>query len=261
MPADFARRLGTIKSHLKWVRHALDSTQKRNRATLPHELLDILLREQEYSFEHVITRDESWFFLHYPNESAWAESQDELPVRVMHTITTKKCLISVLCSVNWIHSLLISRQGSRTTQQSFCNVVVPSLVENICSHSRRRSLKGFDVHLNNSRQSSDSLQVTKARRMTRPAYSPYLSPSDFFLFGFLKHQIQGIHFPDLETLKNTICRIFGKSDRKVLISAFLDWIEWLEWVIENDGEYHNRQRKNESKMLASERETAIVQTF
>jgi hypothetical protein len=67
---------------------------------------------------------------------------------------------------------------------------------------------------------------------------PRLAPSDFF-FGFLKQQIQGVHFLDRDPLKSTICRIVGEIDRKVLISVFLDSIERMEWVIKNDGEYYN----------------------
>jgi hypothetical protein len=58
-----------------------------------------------------------------------------------------------------------------------------------------------------------------------------------------------------------LCRIFGEIDREVLISVFLDWIERLEWVIETDGEHHNSQIKDESKMFASEREIAVKGTF
>jgi hypothetical protein len=76
------KNLGLKEFHRRWVPCSLDSTQKRNRVTLSHELLDILPREETYGFEHVISGDESWFFRHYPTESAWAVSQDEHPVRV-----------------------------------------------------------------------------------------------------------------------------------------------------------------------------------
>jgi hypothetical protein len=76
--------------------------------------------------------------------------------------------------------------------------------------------------------------------MPQPAYCPDLAPSDFFLFGFLKRQLQGIHLADREALKNRICQIFGEIDREVLISVFVEWMEWLQWVVENGGEYYNR---------------------
>jgi hypothetical protein len=70
-------------------------------------------------------------------------------------------------------------------------------------------------------------------------YSRDLAPGDLIIFGFLKQQIQGVHFPDRKTLRNTICRLFGQIDRKVVISVFLNWIGRLHWVTENGGEYAN----------------------
>jgi hypothetical protein len=117
-----------------------------------------------------------------------------------------------------VHSLIDVRKG---------NVIKPSLVQDICSSSRRRSLKHLQVHFenaprHNSRQSNDCLHGTKTRRMAQPADSPDLGPSDFFLFGLLKQYIQGVHFLDRETLKSPICRIFNEIDREVFIPVFLD---------------------------------------
>jgi transposase len=88
--------LALQKFNLRWVPHRLDSTQKQNRVTFSRALLEVLRREQQNNFDHVITGDESWFFIHYPNESVWAGSRDEVPVRIKQTIDTEKCLISVL---------------------------------------------------------------------------------------------------------------------------------------------------------------------
>jgi histone-lysine N-methyltransferase SETMAR len=136
----------------------------------------------------------------------------QLPVRVKPTIDGEKCLISVLWSVNGIQSLRDIPKGETFNSAFFCDVALPSLIGNSCSLSRRRSLKGLDVHLenahpHNSRQPSHCPRAMRARRMAQPAYSPALAPSDFFLFGFLKQSIQGVHFPYRDTLKSTICLI------------------------------------------------------
>jgi transposase len=75
---------------LRWVPHTLDSTQKQNRVTFSRALLEVLSREQQNNFDHVITGDEPWFFLHYPNESVWAESRDEVPARGEQIFDTTK---------------------------------------------------------------------------------------------------------------------------------------------------------------------------
>jgi hypothetical protein len=176
--------------------------------------------------------------------NSFGQNLDMKSLRIKQTIDAEKCLISILWFVNGIHSLVDIPKGESYSSAFFCNVVVPNLVENICSGSRRRSLTGFYVHLDNERphnshQSNDRLQSTKAQRMPQPAYSPDLAPSDFFLFGFLKQQLQGVHLADREALKTAICQLFSQIDREVLISVFVDWMERLKWVIESGWEYYN----------------------
>jgi hypothetical protein len=225
--------LALQKFNLRWVPHTLDSARKQNHSTFSHVLLEVLRREQQNNFDRAIIGDESSFFLDYPHESVWAESADEVPVGIKQRIDTEKCLISVLWSRNGVQSLVDIPNGESSSSSFFCSVVVPGLVEDIHSASGRRSLKGFYVHLDNarprnSRQSNDCLQGTKAPWMPQPVYSRDLAPSDFFLFGCLKRQLQGVHLADRATLKSTICRVFSEIDREVLISIFVEGMERLQ---------------------------------
>jgi hypothetical protein len=67
---------------------------------------------------------------------------------------------------------------------------------------------------------------------------PKFGPSDFFFSVFLRQQLQGLYFPDRETLKRAICRTFSEINWAVLVYVFLDWIERLHWVIENGWDDH-----------------------
>jgi hypothetical protein len=143
--------------------------------------------------------------------------------------------------------------------------MVPSLIDDILSRSRRKSLKGLYVHSDNvrphnSRQSIDCLQATKARRIAQPAYSPGLTPNDFFLFGYLKQKLQGVHIPNRERLNPEIIRILAGIGPDVLISVFEDWIKMLEWVLQNGGEYHNNQTKKKRNRFLFDREKVIIRT-
>jgi hypothetical protein len=71
--------------------------------------------------------------------------------------------------------------------------------------------------------------------MAQQAYSPDLAPSEFFLFGYLKQQLQRVYIPDRERLKSEIIRIFGEIGPPAFISAFEDWITRSEWVVQNVG--------------------------
>jgi hypothetical protein len=73
----------------------------------------------------------------------------------------------------------------------FTDTVMPSLIENIISRSRRKKLKGWVIHidnvrLHNLRISQECTIAAKAERLPRPAYSADVTPSDFFLFEMSK---------------------------------------------------------------------------
>jgi hypothetical protein len=133
-------------------------------------------------------------------------------------------------------------QGESYNSSFSCPVVVPGLVDDICSGSRRGSLKGCCIHLDdarphNSRQSNDCLPDTKAQWMRQPADSPDVAPRDFFFFDFLKRRLRGVQLADREALKSTVRQISDEIDREVLISVSMEWLERLQWVIKNGGEY------------------------
>jgi transposase len=88
--------LGLKKFHLRWVPHSLTPNQKSERVTLSGQLLRELEESQADNFERVITGDESWFFLYYPHESAWAPSREDVPERIRQKIDTTIKLSSVM---------------------------------------------------------------------------------------------------------------------------------------------------------------------
>jgi transposase len=120
--------LGMKKFNLRWVTHALNSSQKAERVTLSHEILAVLESDPRNSFQNVITGDESWFFLYYPRFSIWAQSRDEVPERMSQKIDSEKCLISALWSVNGIHRLEDVPKGTSYDSAFFCDIIVPRLV-------------------------------------------------------------------------------------------------------------------------------------
>jgi hypothetical protein len=71
-------------------------------------------------------------------------------------------------------------------------------------------------------------------------YSPDLAPSDFLLFGHIKHYWQGIAFPSREELLAAIHEmreIVGAIPRPALEDVFRHWMEELEWISQNNGDY------------------------
>jgi hypothetical protein len=61
----------------------------------------------------------------------------------------EKCLISLLWSVNGIHSLVDVPKGSIYNSAFNCDPVIPSPFDGITLHSRRKSLKRSIIQLDN----------------------------------------------------------------------------------------------------------------
>jgi hypothetical protein len=71
-----------------------------------------------------------------------------------------------------------------------------------------------------------------------PPYSPDLAPSDFFLFGHVKHALERDEFPSEEALLTAIHSVLSNLTGDTLRAVFAKWIEWLNWVALNEGHYY-----------------------
>jgi hypothetical protein len=49
--------------HLRWVPHPLTPKLKEQRRLYANEMIAVLLSAQKYGLHHLVTGDESWFFL------------------------------------------------------------------------------------------------------------------------------------------------------------------------------------------------------
>jgi hypothetical protein len=79
----------------------------------------------------------------------WTPSRDVIPERIRQTIDTDSYLISIIRSVNGISNLLNGSKGIVYHRPFFCDSVVLGLVQITCAYSRRMTLKGIMMHLDN----------------------------------------------------------------------------------------------------------------
>jgi hypothetical protein len=121
--------------------------------------------------------------------------------------------------VNGISSLVDVPKGSIYDSAFFCNIVLPSLFDVIALYSRRKSLKGLYINLNNARshdtrRSTECLHAKKIHRIPHLAYSSDLAPSTFFLFGDVKRKLPDCDISDRQSLKARSLTFSTKSDKK-----------------------------------------------
>jgi hypothetical protein len=104
----------------------------------------------------------------------------------------------------------------------FVKSVVPDLVEHVCQESRRKTLRGIMVHLDNarshsSRKSDPVLSATKVRRIPAPVYNRDLSPSNFFLFEMLKERMSGTSYSSPDELISAINELIASLPKDQLV--------------------------------------------
>jgi histone-lysine N-methyltransferase SETMAR len=81
------------------------------------------------------------------------------------------------------------------------------------------------------------IQRLKITRLPQPAYSPDLSPCDFWFFVFAKQAIQDDVFDNADQLMQHVHSIFDQVTFEDLQRVFLKWMERLSWVVEHDRAY------------------------
>lgn len=236
--------LGLKKFMSRWVPHLLTSEQKSQRVSLASELLGTLEPMTRTQLGHVITADESWFYLSYDRSGVWAKSAEEAPPRVLPKIDTPKVMVTVFWGINGVILLDALPPGQRFNTTYMCDVILPELDRIVRLKRPAMGLRGMKLHFDNarphtSRATLDKLAELKLTKLPQPPYSPDLSPSDFYLFGYLKSRLAGSTFPNTEALLARLREIFASIEQKVLDSVYEEWKIRLSRVIELGGEYYH----------------------
>jgi hypothetical protein len=74
------------------------------------------------------------------------------------------------------------------------------------------------------------------KRASHAPSSPDLAPSDFYLFGYVKYQLQGHEFTEGTELVSAISEIWNQIPTDTLFHVFDDWMRRLQRCIDISGE-------------------------
>ena len=71
----------------------------------------------------------------------------------------------------------------------------------------------------------------------QPEYSPDIASSDFFLFGYVKKQLECKHYMSEDDLYDDIVEILTEIPSEVLKSAYQAWIKRMNGAVDSKGIY------------------------
>jgi hypothetical protein len=110
-------------------------------------------------------------------------------------ISAKKTMLSVYFSRHGFVSIELLPQGERKNSRFFTETVLPSIEDSLLVAAPRMRAKGNPVHIDNAKPHDSEISFSKTDeigfiRITQPLFSPDFPPWIFFLFGYLKEELE-----------------------------------------------------------------------
>ena len=238
-------KLGLRHVLLRWIPHSLSDAQREDRVSVARALLIELESTQFNKLAYLMTSDETWVTFANPHSSCWARSRDEAGERARQTITKAKTLVVVFWGFTGFFYATTVPIGMTYNSAYVRDCLVPQLTEDVSKTRKITGLKGTVLHWDNarahtSRETKELLEDKKVKILPHLAYSPDLSPPDFFIFGTLKERMKGTTFSDSKEVLDKIYELWRAIPKETLRSIFDNWKMRLNLVIRNNGEYcHN----------------------
>jgi transposase len=223
------RSLGFVVKHLHWVPHSLTDTQKAPRITLSNQPLLEIHSIKHHGWHFIITLDDSWFYLSTDHEQIWLQPDQEPPKRAKHTIQDKKIMVTIAWNALGFHLVEALPKGRSFNAEYYRDNILTELIRlRPQAGERNLVIHADNASLHTAQNCRTFCAKNGLRLATHPPYSPDLAPSDFFLFGYVKHRLQGIAFASPEGLPAGINDELDDIPPETLPRVFEHWIEKLE---------------------------------
>jgi histone-lysine N-methyltransferase SETMAR len=231
--------LGFVVKHLHWVPQSLTEAQWQIRIDRSIELLRRLESAQANDWQSTMILDGYWSYFWTSHEIIWVQADQQPPERMKHMIEDHKMIVTIVWNPQGFHLINALPKGQKFNANYYIDRILQTLLE---SRSTVRG-PGLIIHADNasSHAARKTLKFCRENRLEmapHPPYSPDLAPSDFFLFGHVKHVLERIEFPLEETLLVAIQRVLSDLTGDTVRAVFAKWVEWRNWVALNKGHYY-----------------------
>jgi histone-lysine N-methyltransferase SETMAR len=156
-------------------------------------------------WHHLVTRDESRFFLSDSPRRMWTLTRDDIATKPRPDIHTKKSMFTVLWNPLVFHVVDKLRTGAKMESNYFITNVLGLLEQKNFPTGRNPHAKRLTIHPGNrsihtSRTAEEYIGQHNMIRLQHPPYSPDLAPSDFYLIPATEEKPQTIQITDEEDL-------------------------------------------------------------
>jgi hypothetical protein len=162
--------------------------------------------------------------------------------RYQKTIASKKLMLIVFWEIHGIADYCWLPKNRRLDSPFCCEEVLSPLAQKMQPNYKntRRSLTL--IHTNNARvhtarATQERLDVSRFNRTQQPPYIPDIAASDFFLFGWLKTQLERREYNGEDELYKVVDEILTGLSFEMIEMVFVDWMNRLQRLIDGNGNY------------------------
>ena len=235
------KEVGKVKKLDKWIPHQLNEKQENRRFEICSSLI---IRNQIDPFlSRIITCDEKWVLYDNRRRSAQWLDGDEKPKQMPKpNLHPKKTMITVWWYSGGIIHYNFLQPGESITAQSYCNEIEEMHQKLLQKQPARVKRKGTILLHDNarphvSRLTAQKLHDLKYEVLPHPAYSPDLSPSDYYMFKHMDAFLANKMFRNQGDVQNAIFQFFESRNPDFYENGIYALPTRWQKCIENNGKY------------------------
>jgi hypothetical protein len=227
---------------VRWVPYKLSAELKAKRIEICQEVLSILEQLGPRQQNHVIIGDESWIYWDNYHSGQWTADCAAVPPQIHTMISLKKTMISAYFTRQGFVSIEALPETERFNSTFFTETILPSIVQSLIVSRPKMQARGYSINIDRATPHNSGLSLRKTEelgftRLPQPSYSPDLAPCDFFFFGYLKKELQGMKFRSGNQVISAVGDVLANIPIEMLSRLFDEWIERLHACIATEVEY------------------------
>lgn len=233
------------KVNARWVPRTLTDVNKMVRMQAASRLLQQFEDEGDAFLKSIVTTDETWvhYFIPESQQSSreWRHTSSPKPKRARRSRSAGKVMATFFW--DWqgvIHVDFLT--DARTVNAAYYSDLLATDVKEKIRSKRKTGGKRVAFLQDNARPHTakttmETLRKLKWNLLTHPPYSPDLAPSDFYLFGRLKSDLQGMRFADNDAVIQTVREWIRRQPQAFFEKGIRMLPERWKKCVDSGGEY------------------------
>jgi transposase len=235
--------LGLRSILAKWVPHDLTQAQKECRVETARYLLKTFRDMGPAGCKNIVSGDETYLYYDMPEKRRhareWVAESGRRPQIPRPNLHAKKNCYSIFISSNGPIAQIPGPVDKAINGSYVVDRILPSLIQGFRTIRPNESML---LHWDNARPHHSAevhryLEANHVSILRHPAYSPDLSPCDFWLFSVLKDRLAGQSYGTLSQMGTAVYHCLKVIPKEAYERCYQNWEEKLKLCIEQNGQY------------------------